>query len=126
MLYPGRPLPQSYNYEELIKNENIGAIPLLPGVDGGSALKSFIDEILGKKTPESHLSADIPTRGTTVVVAPSEAEYLATDVIYGTYRNSGGFNQLDWIKKEKLYNMPLDRAAGVFCSSRPKRSMYSR
>ena len=68
VLYPGRSLPQSYNYAELIKNENIGAIPLLPGEDGGSALKSFIGEILSKKTPESHLSADIPTRGTTVVV----------------------------------------------------------
>ena len=106
VLYPGRPLPQSYNYAELIKNENIGAIPLLPGEDGGSALKSFIGEILSKKTPESHLSADIPTRGTTVVVGTDEGEFLENEVVYGTY----AAGQLDWILEKHMYNLPVDEA----------------
>ena len=39
-------------------------------------------DILDKKTPESHLAADIPTRGTTVVVgaAFSEAEIPTIDL----------------------------------------------
>ena len=85
MLYPGRPLPKSYDYAELIKNENIGAIPLLPGEEGGAALKAFVGEILGKKTPEAHLAADIPPRGTTVVVGKDEGEFLENEVVYGTY-----------------------------------------
>ena len=68
VLYPGRPLPESYDYKTLIENENLGAIPLLPGEEGGAALKEFVGGILGKKTPEAHLASDIPTRGTTVVV----------------------------------------------------------
>lgn len=74
VLYPGRPSPKSYDYADLIKHENIGAIPLLPGEAGGAALKSFIGEILGKKTPEAHLVDDIPTRGTTVVVGEAFSE----------------------------------------------------
>ena len=74
VLYPGRPAPESYDYADLIRRENIGAIPLLPGEQGGAALKTFIGEILGKKTPESHLSSDIPTRGTTVVVGKAFSE----------------------------------------------------
>ena len=112
VLYPGR-VEASFDYQPFLSEENIGAIPLLPGKDGGSALTSFIDKIRGRKTPESHLADDIPTRGTTVVVAPSEAAYLAPDVVYGTYRNSGGFNQLDWIAENRLYNMPLDKAAEI-------------
>ena len=84
VLYPGRPLPDSYDYQKLIDTENIGAIPLLPGEAGGKALKDFIATILDKKTPESHLSTDIPTRGTSVVVgaAFSEAE-IPTIVLHG-------------------------------------------
>ena len=74
VLYPGRPVPDSYDYAELIKKENIGAIPLLPGEEGGAALKLFIGEILGMKTPSAHLSRDIPTRGTTVVVGEAIGE----------------------------------------------------
>lgn len=78
VLYPGRPTPHSYDYAELIKHENIGAIPLLPGEEGGAALVKFINEILGKTTPDSHLKDVIPTRGTTMVVgeAISEGEIL--------------------------------------------------
>lgn len=74
VLYPGRPLPSSYDYSALIENENIGAIPLLPGEDGSVTLKAFIEKILVKKTPEEHLSSDIPTRGTTVVVGEGFSE----------------------------------------------------
>ena len=81
VLYPGRPLPQSYDYAELIENENIGAIPLLPGVAGGVALKDFVGTILAKGTAQAHLEKDIPTRGTTVVVgeAVGEGEMLDID-----------------------------------------------
>ena len=74
VLYPGRPLPQSYDYAALIEHENIGAIPLLPGEEGCEALKRFVKEILGKTTAEQHLGSDIPTRGTTVVVGEALTE----------------------------------------------------
>lgn len=85
VLYPGRPLPQSYDYAKLIETENIGAIPLLPGEDGSAALKSFICEILNKNTPSSHLQSDIPTRGTSVVVGEcfNEISTFLTDAPIG-------------------------------------------
>ncbi|MBQ9343658.1 MAG: DUF2357 domain-containing protein [Kiritimatiellae bacterium] len=107
VLYPGRPAPMSYDYAGLIRAENIGAIPLLPGEAGGAALKAFLGEILAKRTSEEHLGADIPTRGTTVVVAENVGEFLARDVVYGTYHAG----QLEWIKARQLYNMPVERAA---------------
>ena len=109
VLYPGRPFPQSYDYAELIKNENIGAIPLLPGEAGGIALKSFINEILKKEDAHTHLHAIIPTRGTTVVVSSTAADFVADEVVYGTYHSW----QFDWIKKQKLYNMPIDKAKEI-------------
>lgn len=91
----------------MIARENIGAIPLLPGhLD---QLKRRMDEILGKKDAHGHLDSAFPTRGTTAVVAPNATEYLAKDVVYGTYHSG----QLDWIKKKRLYNMPLDKAAEI-------------
>ena len=68
-----------------------------------------MDEILGKKDAHGHLDLAFPTRGTTAVVAPNETEYLAKDVVYGTYHSG----QLDWIKKKRLYNMPLDKAEEI-------------
>lgn len=68
VLFPGRSGDKSYEYAEKRAVENIGAIPLLPGEDGEAKLVDFIKEMLAKKTPEAHLSLDIPTRGTTVVV----------------------------------------------------------
>lgn len=136
VLYPGRG-DKSYEYGSIIREENIGAIPLLPtkyirnadgekvldangkpqfeGMDGEAQLRTFLKEILERKTNAAHLGDGkvLPTRGTSVVVAPSEAEYLATDVVYGTYRNSGGFDQLKWIKDKKLYNMPVDKAEEI-------------
>lgn len=67
VLYPGRPAPHlCAAYDESIRKENIGAIPLLPGhLD---QLEKRLTDILAKASPEAHLSADIPTRGTSVVV----------------------------------------------------------
>ena len=83
VLYPGRPEPDlCKEYDESIRRENIGAIPLLPGyVD---QLERILMDVLDKKTPQSHLAADIPTRGTSVVVgaAFSEAE-IPTIVLHG-------------------------------------------
>lgn len=74
VLFPGRSGDKSYEYAEKRAVENIGAIPLLPGTDGEAKLIEFIKEMLAKRTPESHLSSDIPTRGTTVVVGEGFSE----------------------------------------------------
>lgn len=74
VLFPGRSGDKSYEYTEKRAVENIGAIPLLPGTDGEAKLIEFIEDILAKRTPESHLSSDIPTRGTTVVVGEGFSE----------------------------------------------------
>ena len=92
VLYPGRPAPQSYDYADLIMNENIGAIPLLPGAEGSAALYAFLEEILGKKDAYTHLHTIIPTRGTTVVVSPNAAEFVADEVVYGTYHYFLSYN----------------------------------
>ena len=112
VLYPGRPEPHlCKEYDESIARENIGAIPLLPGhLD---QLERRMAEILDKKDAHGHLDSAISTRGTTAIVAPNAVEYLANDVVYGTYHNSAGFNQLEWIKGKRLYNMPVDTAAGI-------------
>ena len=109
VLYPGRPAPQSYDYADLIMNENIGAIPLLPGEEGSATLKKFIKVIRDKKDAYTHLHAIIPTRGTAVVVSSNAAEFVADEVVYGTYHSW----QFDWIKKQKLYNMPVDKAKEI-------------
>lgn len=112
VLYPGRP-DKSFNYKRFIEEENIGAIPLLPGTDGTKVLYEFLDYVLKHQDAHAHLGTAIPTRGTSVVVASSESDYLATEVVYGTYRNSGGFDQLDWIKEKRVYNMPIDKAEEI-------------
>lgn len=85
VLYPGRREPHlCKEYDESIRRENIGAIPLMPGFL--DQLERRLSDILDKKTPQSHLAADIPTRGTSVVVgaAFSEAEIPTID-LYGKY-----------------------------------------
>lgn len=81
VLYPGRREPHlCTEYDESIRRENIGAIPLMPGFL--EQLERRLTDILDKKTPQSHLAADIPTRGTSVVVgaAFSEAEIVDVEV----------------------------------------------
>jgi hypothetical protein len=68
VIFPGRSGDKSYEYAEKRAVENIGAIPLLPGAEGEAKLVGFIKEIIAKRTAKDHLAADIPTRGTTVVV----------------------------------------------------------
>ena len=83
VLYPGRREPHlCKEYDESIRRENIGAIPLIPGFL--EQIERRLTDILDKKTPQSHLAADIPTRGTSVVVgeAFSEAE-IPTIVLHG-------------------------------------------
>ncbi|MBR5591317.1 MAG: DUF2357 domain-containing protein [Kiritimatiellae bacterium] len=67
VLFPGR-LGESYDYTEIIRNENIGAIPLLPGEEGTKALLAFLEEIITRGTPKEHLEKVIPTRGTSAVL----------------------------------------------------------
>ncbi len=115
VLYPGRPEPHlCKEYDESIRRENIGAIPLLPG--HLEQLERRLGEILGKRDTHAHLDSAISTRGTTAVVAPNVTAFVANEVVYGTYRNSGGFNQLDWIKEKRLYNLPVEKAEeiGIF------------
>ena len=73
VLYPGRKEPHlCKEYEESIRRENIGAIPLLPGhLD---QLERRIDEILGRKDAHAHLDSAISTRGTTAVVGKGFSE----------------------------------------------------
>lgn len=85
VLYPGRREPHlCKEYDESIRRENIGAIPFVPGFL--DQLERRLSDILDKKTPQSHLAADIPTRGTSVVVgaAFSEAEIPTID-LFGKY-----------------------------------------
>jgi len=67
VLYPGRPAPHlCAGYDKSIAEENIGAIPLLPGhLD---QLDRRLDEILERHKPAEHLGKAITTRGTTAVV----------------------------------------------------------
>ena len=73
VLYPGRPEPHlCKEYDESIRSENIGAIPLLPG--HLEQLERRMTEIIGKADAHAHLDAVIPTRGTTVVVGKGFSE----------------------------------------------------
>ncbi len=73
VLYPGRPEPHlCKEYDESIRRENIGAIPLLPGhLD---QLERRMADIMGKRDAHAHLDAVIPTRGTTMVVGKGFGE----------------------------------------------------
>ena len=73
VLYPGRPEPHlCKEYDESIRRENIGAIPLLPG--HLEQLERRMSEIVGKSDAHAHLDAVIPTRGTTMVVGKGFSE----------------------------------------------------
>jgi hypothetical protein len=66
VLFPGRPLPQSYDYQKTIQAENIGAIPLLPTTEGKQSLHSFLGNVLAKRGIKKHLATAIPPRGTSI------------------------------------------------------------
>ena len=79
VLYPGRPEPHlCKEYDESIRRENIGAIPLLPGhLD---QLERRMDEIINKRDAHGHLDSSISTRGTTAVVGDAIGESDVVDV----------------------------------------------
>lgn len=124
VLYPGRPLPQSYDYAELIENENIGAIPLLPGVAGGAALKDFIETILGKGTAQAHLEKDIPTRGTTVVVGKGFSEESIPTIVLqpNEWPTFGRGEDFIGVSSEQVSKIPKDLPALIRlkCNGKPE------
>ena len=66
--------------KSFIEEENIGAIPLLPGTDGTKVLYEFLDYVLKHQDAHAHLDAVIPTRGTTMVVGKGFAGDDVLDV----------------------------------------------
>ena len=135
VLYPGRS-DHSYDYETIIKEENIGAIPLLPtsyqrntdgtvklssdgvtklfdGKDGEAALRKFIADILGRKTKQEHLGIGtdgyakvLSTRGTTVVVGESQGPF----VVVGYCKSDDHYQ---WVHDQLLYNLRIGDENGA-------------
>ncbi len=79
------------------------------GPEYRAVFKALVGEILGKRDAHAHIDGTIPARGTTVVVAENVGEFLARDIVYGTYHAG----QLEWIQEKRLYNMPVARAAEI-------------
>jgi len=103
VIFPGRSGDKSYEYAEKRAVENIGAIPLLPGANGEAKLVGFIKEIIAKRTAGDHLSKDIPTRGTTVVVGEGFGEADVVDKkVYGNDWNSAINSETVEISKDEL------------------------
>lgn len=129
VLYPGR-CGNSYDYSDIIKEENIGAIPLLPtkyvrntdgtkeldaigkakfeGDDGESALREFIRGILARKTSTDHLGVEngysrvISTRGTTVVVGGAEGAVLGHMAVAEGFKGK----LTDWVRATGYFPLP--------------------
>lgn len=73
VLYPGRRSPHLYEpYRKTIRQEGIGAIPLLPGFD--DELVANLKAIVGRHAPEEHLATATSVRGTSVVVGKAYGE----------------------------------------------------
>lgn len=70
VLFPGR-TSLSFPYEHIIEQENIGAIPLLPGEEGERAVKSFVKSLLNKHEARMHLGAALTVRGTALYLEGS-------------------------------------------------------
>lgn len=105
VLFPGRPLPDSFDYGETIRRENIGAIPLLPSEDGRRSLNNFLERILNVRGTKQHLDAAIPPRGASIIIDSAEAVREIT--MYGTTR---GKEQLEWMRGNGFYALPLEAA----------------
>ena len=73
VLYPGR-ADKSFDYKPYIDEENIGAIPLLPGEGGDTALRKYLTAFIDYPGRNEHLGGVIPTRGTTAVVGEGFSE----------------------------------------------------
>ena len=128
VLYPGREGDASYSYDKIMREENIGAIPLLPTdpnaepqlifengqavlrkPNGIAKLRAFVRKILGYQDSVEHLGDGkvLSTRGTIVIPHLTEGEYLRQDIVYGTFR---GKQQLEWMAGTHFYNLPVDVA----------------
>lgn len=104
VLYPGRPEPHlCKEYDESIRRENIGAIPLLP--NHVEQLRMRIAEIIERKDAKAHLESSIPTRGTTVVVGKGfSEESIPTIELQGS----------EWPKQtDKYVKVPQSQAGKV-------------
>jgi hypothetical protein len=86
-------------------------------------LERRLTDILDKKTPQSHLAVDVPTRGTSVVVgaAFSEAEIPTID-LYGKYwpKLTDELNKSILIPKSQVEKMPKKLPALVRLKSNNK------
>lgn len=73
VLYPGRRAPHLYEpCRKTIRQEGIGAIPLLPGFD--DELAANLKTIVSRHAPEEHLATATSVRGTSVVVGKAYGE----------------------------------------------------
>ena len=109
ILFPGNgadeQIKDAYFYKS-IDQVNIGALPLRPGVKAnGQMLQDFIGKLIDKKT-DDQIEDSIPPKGTILPAATVRA--VMETWVYGTYH---GKQQLDWIDKKGLYNLPDDIAA---------------
>ena len=107
VLYPGRPEPHlCKEYDESIRRENIGAIPLLPG--HLEQLERRLGEILEKRDTHAHLDSVISTRGTSSIVdgIPGAAEDLT---LYGTTHGDSS-PKTGWVKSNRKYPYPCSEA----------------
>ncbi len=128
VLYPGRG-DKSYDYGGIIREENIGAIPLLPtnyirnadggkkldaagkpqfdGVDGEAQLRRFLGEILSRKTDSAHLGGGkvISTRGTTILVGDAE------ECVVRHFAIAEGFegNLTKWVRLTRHFPLPANK-----------------
>lgn len=105
VLFPGRPLPESFDYSNSIRSENIGAIPLLPTEKGKTSLHKFLDEVFAKCGIKAHLAAVIPPRG--AIIQIDSADAIKEVTVYGT---THGKEQVEWIGKNGFYALPREEA----------------
>ncbi len=128
VLYPGRK-DKSYDYGSIIREENIGAIPLLPtnyirnadgekeldaagkpqfnGADGEAQLRRFLGEILSRKTDSAHLGDGkvISTRGTTVLVGDTEEGIVSHIAIAEGFEGK----LTEWVRATHHFPLPANK-----------------
>ena len=107
VLYPGR-VGSAFDYSPFISEENIGAIPLLPGTDGAKALHGYLDQFLGNKTKHEHLVRAIPPRGTEISLEPVVTEEMTYKFDITDKPNYWSRISNDcWDALEKCYKVPV-------------------
>ena len=101
VLSPGRP-DSAFDYRPFINEENIGAIPLLPGADGKNILHAYLDKFLGHSSAEGHLRGTIPTRGTSAFVGEGFSEKSILRIQLGTAEKFTSRIKPDGFGKKKI------------------------